>query len=178
MTNRPPFALTEAIRVLFRTPAVFYAWLGDLTEQRVHETEGPDTWSTFDVVGHLIEGEKHDWIPRLEIILSGSGEPFEPFDRFAMLETNRGRTMQELLDEFRTLRLANVQKLKELSLGENDLDREGRHPDLGTVTARQLIATWVAHDHSHLAQTGRILARTHAEDVGPWRAYLSLLSGE
>lgn len=176
MTNGPQFDLAEAIRVLFRTPAVFYAWLGDMSDERVNENEGRDTWSAFDVVGHLIQGEKHDWIPRLEIILSGSGEPFEPFDRYAMLEADRGRSMQELLDEFRTLRLANVQKLRELSLSERDLDLEGRHPHLGAVTLRQLIATWVAHDHSHLAQTGRILTRTYGRDVGPWKAYLSLLS--
>lgn len=169
------FDLDEAIRVLFRTPAVFYAWLGDMPDARVRENEGADTWSAFDIVGHLIQGEKHDWIPRLRLMLSREQKPFEPFDRFAMIEADRGRSMQELLDEFRTLRLDNVKTLREMSLTEGDLDREGTHPELGTVTIRELIATWVAHDQAHITQTGRVMTKSFGSQVGPWRRYFSLL---
>lgn len=171
------FDLEEALGVLSGTPAVFEALLGNMPEERVHENEGPDTWSAFDIIGHLILGEKTDWLPRLRIILSESGEAFEPFDRFAMLEANRGRSMQELLDEFAALRKANVQTLKELALTEEDLERPGAHPELGAVTARELIATWVTHDQAHLAQTGRVLTKSYGQQVGPWRQYFSLLAG-
>lgn len=170
------FNLDEAIRVLFRTPAIFYAWLGDMPPERVAVNEGPETWSPFDVVGHLIHGEKTDWMPRLERIMSDSDEPFESFDRFAMYEANRGRTMQELLDEFRVLRLENVKKLREMKLTEEDLDREGTHPELGRVTARQLLATWVTHDQAHVAQVARVLTKSYGEEIGPWTEFFSILS--
>ena len=170
------FDLDEAIRVLFRTPAVFYAWLGDLPEQRAHVNEGPDTWSPFDVLGHLIHGEKTDWMPRLGMILSGDTTPFEPFDRFAMLEANKGRALQELLDEFRELRLANVQKLRAMELTSSDLAQVGTHPELGAVSARQLLATWVTHDQAHIAQVARVLTKSYGEVIGPWKQYVSILA--
>ncbi|MDX1584093.1 MAG: DinB family protein [Thermoanaerobaculia bacterium] len=169
------FDLDETIRVLFRTPAVFYAWLGEMPEERIRRNEGEETWSPFDILGHLIHGEKTDWMPRLRRIMSESEEPFEPFDRFAMLEASRGRTLQELLDEFRMLRLRNVQELREMELVASDLDREGVHPELGRVTAQQLLATWVTHDQAHIAQAARVLAKSYGEHVGPWSEYLSIL---
>jgi len=167
------FDLDTTRDLLARTPALLDAWLRGLPTEWVHATEGPETWSPFDVVGHLIHGERTDWIPRARIILASEGpKTFERFDRFAQLEAHRGRSLEELLDTFAELRRANLAALTALDLSPADLERTGEHPELGTVTLRQLLATWVAHDQGHVAQIARVLAKQYRDEVGPWRAYL------
>jgi hypothetical protein len=170
------YRVDEAIALLERTPRILRAWLGELPEAWTHVTEGPGTWSAFDVVGHLIHGERTDWIPRVEHILAkGEAEPFPPFDREAMLEASRGKQLRELLDTFATFRGRNLIRLRGMALTEADLDRRGRHPEFGVVTLRQHLATWVAHDLTHLAQIARVMAKRYEPEVGPWKAYLSVL---
>lgn len=170
------FAFEEALPILRRTPAVLRAFLWDLPDSWARATEGPDTWSPFDVVGHLIHGERTDWIERTEILLThGEGRPFTPFDRFAQFEASRGKTLHQLLDTFAELRAANLIRLESLSLTGNDLQRRGLHPELGPVTLGELLATWVAHDLSHIAQIARVMGRQYTDAVGPWRAYLPML---
>jgi DinB superfamily len=170
------FDLSDGVAVLERTPRVLRDLLGGLPQGWVGATEGPDTWSPFDVVGHLIHGERTDWIPRAEHILTkGEAEPFPPFDREAMFEASRGKTLHELLDTFATFRGRNLIRLRGFALTEADLDRRGRHPEFGPVTLRQHLATWVAHDLTHLAQIARVMAKRYEPDVGPWKAYLSIL---
>jgi hypothetical protein len=172
------FRLADALKQLTATPGILNAWLRPLPAEWASGNEGGDSWSAFDVVGHLIHGDKTDWLPRLRhIIEHGESRPFEPFDRFAQFEASRGKSMSDLLDNFATIRAASVAALSEHQLGERDLDRRGLHPALGTVTARQLLATWVAHDLDHLMQIARVLAFRYRHDVGPWRAYLRVISG-
>ena len=138
--------------------------------------EGEQTWSPFDVVGHLIHGERTDWIPRLKIILKfGEAQPFQPFDRFAQMAASKDTTLAELLDTFERLRSDNIQELREMKLDSEDLRKRGKHPELGVVTVEELIATWVVHDLDHLGQITRTMAKQYRETVGPWRAYLSIL---
>ncbi len=170
------FQLTDAIEVLERTPATLRALLGGLPEAWTAANEGPDTFSAFDNVGHLIHGEQTDWIPRARIILDqGPDRRFEPYDRFAQYGESQGKSVAELLDEFERLRAENLTTLRGWQLSERELALEGEHPALGTVTLRQLLATWVAHDLGHVAQTARVLAKQYREAVGPWRAYLPVL---
>ncbi len=170
------FDLGEATAILARTPRVVRSLLDGLGPEWVEVDEGPETWSAFDVVGHLIHGERTDWIGRARRILDhGESLAFEPFDRFAMLGESRGKTLDELLDTFDRLRDENLVALRALELDEVALERTGRHPDFGQVTLRQLLATWVAHDLGHLAQISRVLAKRYSHDVGPWRAYLPVL---
>lgn len=170
------FDLSTAIQVLERTPQSFRALLGGLTEAWTAPNEGPDTFSAFDNVGHLIHGERTDWIPRARIILEqGPNRRFEPFDRFAQYRETRGRTLAQLLDEFASLRAENLSTLRGWNLSEAQLALEGEHPSLGRVTLHQLLAAWVAHDLGHLAQTARVLAKQYREAVGPWRQYLPVL---
>lgn len=170
------FSLDEAIPVLERTPAILREWLRDLPRPWADATMGPGTWSSFDIVGHLIHGERTDWIPRVEHILrKGDSEPFEPFQREAMFEASRGKKLQELLDTFAALRAENVARLRAFTLTEADLDRRGLHPELGAVTLRQHLATWVSHDLNHLVQIARAMALRYRDTVGPWRAYLSIM---
>ncbi len=136
------------------------------------ENEGPDTWSPFDVVGHLIHGEKTDWIPRARHILDGNPAPFPVFDRFAQFEESKGKTIESLLAEFKTLRDANIQHLHAMALTPADLQRTGMHPELGEVTLQQLLATWVRHDLSHIRQIARVMAKQYNAEIGPWQAYL------
>src|SRR5688572_6700702 len=143
------FSLEDAVPVLSRTPMVLRTLLGDLPESWIRGTEGPDTWSPFDIVGHLIHGERTDWIVRTELLLAyGESRPFTPFDRVAMFEASRGKTLHQLLDLFAELRAASLLRLASLNLTTEDLDRRGRHPELGRVTLGELLATWVAHDLS------------------------------
>lgn len=173
-----PFTLEATREILSRTPATLDALLRGLPDGWSHCDEGADTWSPFDVVGHLIHGERTDWIPRAKIILEhGPARPFEPFDRFAQLEANRGKTLEELLDLFAELRAANLRELDALELTPERLSREGTHPELGTVTLGQLLATWAVHDLNHLAQIARAMASRYRSDVGPWGAYLRILGG-
>lgn len=170
------FDLADATAVLERTPRVLRTLLEGLPEAWIVATEGPATWSPFDVVGHLIHGERTDWIPRLEIILAeGEARAFTPFDRFAQLEASRGKTLEELLETFAILRVGNLSRLASFGLTPTDLARRGRHPELGSVTLEQLLATWVAHDLSHLGQVARVMGKAYAEAVGPWAAYLPIL---
>jgi hypothetical protein len=170
------FQLTEAIAVLERTPAIFRALLSGLPDVWTTCDEGPDTFSPFDNVGHLIHGERTDWIPRARIILArGGSRRFEPYDRFAQIHESKGKTLAELLDEFARLREENLATLRSWALSEHELELPGEHPELGPVTLRQLLATWVAHDLGHVAQTARVMAKRYREAVGPWRAYLPVL---
>ena len=171
------YSLTQATAILERTPAVLAAALDGLSDEWLHAREGPDTFSPFDVVGHLVHGERTDWIPRVRLILErGESVAFEPFDRFAMRRISAGRTIGELLDELATLRRSNLQVLAGCSLAPSDLDRRGRHPELGAVTLRQLLSTWVVHDLSHVAQVARVLAKQYSTEVGPWVAYHPILT--
>ena len=170
------FDLAEAMAILRRTPAVLDEWLRGLSDEWVMENEGPETFSPFDVVGHLIHGEKADWIGRARIILEqGESRPFDPFDRFAMYEESTGKTLPDLLDEFAALRAENLVALEGMALTDEELDRTGRHPELGAVTLRQLLATWTVHDLSHIAQIARVMAKQYKTEVGPWRKYIPLL---
>jgi len=171
------FSVEEAAALLSRTPALLRAWLDPLPPAWTEVDEGAGTWSAYDVVGHLIHGERADWIPRVEHVLEhGASKPFEPFDREAMFEASKGKSLPALLDTFDALRSENVARLRAMSLTEADLDRRGRHPEFGAVTVRQHLATWVAHDLTHVAQIARVMAKRYDTEVGPWRAYLSVLS--
>jgi len=170
------YRLDQAVEILSRTPRTLRALLEGLSNPWIRATEGGKTWSAFDVVGHLIHGERTDWIPRARIILDhGESRVFEPFDRFAQERESRGRSLGELLDEFAALRQANVETLERWHLADEDLDRTGRHPEFGPVTLRQHLATWVAHDLGHIAQVVRAMAKQYREEVGPWKTYLRVL---
>ena len=170
------FTLTNAIAILERTPGTFRALLSGLPEAWTAPNEGPDTFSAFDNVGHLIHGERTDWIPRARIILAqGANRRFEKSDRFAQVRESQGKTLAQLLDEFAALRQENVATLRGWNLSEQQLALEGEHPELGRVTLEQLLATWTAHDLGHIAQTTRVMAKQYREAVGPWRAYLPVL---
>jgi hypothetical protein len=176
--TRRPFTMEEGVAILERTPATFDALLRGLPEGWVAAHEGGATWSAFDILGHLIHGERTDWMPRARIILEhGEAQPFEKFDRLAQFAEPEARSLGHLLDEFAALRRDNLRSLASLRLTEADLDRRGRHPELGIVTLRQLLATWVAHDLDHVVQISRVLARQYSDQVGPWRAYLRVISG-
>ena len=176
--TRRSLALDEAVAILSRTPRTIDALLRDLPDTWIAANEGDGTWSPFDVVGHLIHGERTDWLQRARIILEhGEAVPFDPFDRFAQFAGSQGRTLPSLLDEFAAARAENLRQLAALRLSDADLDRRGRHPALGVVTLRQLLATWVAHDLDHVVQISRVLARQYSDEVGPWRAYLRIISG-
>lgn len=176
--TRRAFSLDEAVALLTQTPKTLDAMLRKLPEGWSDANEGGETWSSFDVVGHLIHGERTDWMPRVRRILeSGASRPFEPFDRFAQLNANRSKSLSDLLEEFAQLRAANLADLRALALRPADLDRPGTHPALGPVTLRQLLATWVAHDYDHLIQIARVLANQYADEVGPWRDYMRVISG-
>lgn len=172
------FRFEDALPVLERTPSVLRALLTDLPAPFVTATEGPDTWSPFDVVGHLIHGERTDWVPRVEHLLRhGDAVPFPPFDRTAMFEASKGRSLAELLETFAALRAGNLERLRALGLTSADLARPGRHPEFGVVTLGQHLSTWVAHDLGHLSQVVRVMAKQYSTAVGPWKAYLSILRG-
>lgn len=170
------FDLEHAVAVLERTPAALHALLDDLPAAWTTPNEGPDTWSPFDVLGHLIDGEQTNWLPRARIILSDAADRrFAPFDRTRHLDTNRGHTLAELLARFADLRSVNLRELRGLHLTASQLVRTARHPEFGTVTLAQLLATWVAHDLGHLAQIARVMAKQYKQAVGPWEAYLPVL---
>lgn len=171
------FQMVDAIEILSRTPETLNRLLRDLPESWVLADEGPDTWSAFDILGHLIHGEETDWVPRAKIILEhGESRAFDPFDRFAQFEKSKGKSTAALLDEFETLRKRNLESLMHLNITPDKLARRGTHPELGSVTLRELLATWVVHDLSHIAQAGRVMCRQYSEAVGPWKQYLPILS--
>ena len=170
------FNLSQSIEILERTPEALKAILEGLSAEWVEQNEGPETFSPFDVVGHLIHGERTDWIPRLQMILSQDpATVFEPFDRFAMYEASRGKSLAQLLETFKLLRNENLATLKALRLSGSDLDRKGQHPELGEVTAQELLATWTVHDLNHIAQISRVMAHQYRCEVGSWQAYLRIL---
>jgi len=176
--TRRPFVMHEGVAILERTPGTLNALLRGLPEGWISGNEGPATWSPFDVVGHLIHGEQTDWVPRARIILEqGESRPFDKFDRFAQFKASEGRTLASLLDEFAAVRAESLRGLALLGIKDSDLERRGRHPELGVVTLGQLLATWVAHDLDHVVQISRVLARQYSDAVGPWRAYLRVISG-
>ena len=165
----------DAVAVLERTPATLTALLEDAPDTWVRATEGAGTWSPYDVVGHLVHGERTDWIPRVRHILAGGTTPFERFDRTAMLAESGGKSLAELLATFADLRRRNLGELVGLNLTTADLARPGLHPGLGPVTLSQLIAAWVVHDLDHVAQVARTMAKVYAQAVGSWTEYLSIL---
>lgn len=169
--------LAAALVQLRRTPQVLRALVEDLPDELLHANEGEGTWSPYEVVGHLIHGERTDWIPRARIILSqGTDRRFAPFDREAQQRLGRSIPVGTLLDAFATERAANLATLESFRLTPVHLALTGEHPELGTVTLEELLATWVAHDHGHVLQVARVLARRYRDAVGPWRAYLSVLA--
>jgi hypothetical protein len=186
MATMTEFSLAEAVAVLVRTPATLDALLRGLPDTWVRGNEGrskdgrtneeKDTWSAFDIVGHLIVGERTDWMPRARIILEhGEARPFDPFDRFAQSKESQGKSPEQLLDDFARLRQENLAALQALNLQPEDLTRRGTHPALGVVTLSELLATWAVHDLTHLHQLSRVMAHQYRGAVGPWRAYLGVL---
>jgi hypothetical protein len=172
------FKLQEAIAILSRTPAVVETLLTGLPGEWVMNNEGGETWSPYDIIGHYIEGEKNDWITRMQIILDGGEEKhFKPFNRFAQLEDSKGKTLTELLDQFKQLRKQNISTLQSANITENDLDKTGIHPHFGPVTLRQLLSTWVVHDLAHINQVSRVMAKQYTEAIGPWTEYFSVITG-
>ena len=168
--------LQNTISLLTRTPATLNSLLRDLPDAWTLRNEGDNTWNAFDVVGHLVHGERADWMPRLNCILQhGDTQAFEPFDRWAQARESHGKSLAQLLDEFADLRSANLAALRALNLQPHDLARCGLHPSLGPVTMSQLLATWAAHDMTHLHQLSRIMAHQYRETVGPWSQYLGVL---
>jgi hypothetical protein len=177
LTSTMSFDLAASVEVLRRTPPTLRALLGGHDHAWTRATEGPDTFSPFDVVGHLIDGEETDWMSRARIILArGPDLTFEPYDRFRHYARNRGRSLGSLLDELEELRAANLAELTSWKLGASELDLPGQHPTLGRVTLRQLLAAWVVHDLGHIAQIARVMAKQYREEVGPWVAYLPVLT--
>jgi len=170
------FELEEAVAVLRRTPATLDTLLRDLPEPWLVRNEGPETWSPYDVVGHLIEGEETDWIPRTKIILEhGEARPFDRFDRFAMFEKSQGKTIFELLETFARLRAESLRELERLNLTPALLEKRGTHPILGVVTLKQLLSAWVVHDLGHIRQIVRVMAKQYRDEIGPWTEFLSIV---
>jgi len=171
------FQPDQAREILGRTPITLNSLLRDVPETWLHSNEGPETWSPFDVVGHLIHAEETDWIPRARIILEqGERGTFEPFDRFAMFEKFKGKSLSELLDRFEELRGQSLHELEAMNLTRELLEKRGTHPELGLVTLSQLLSTWVVHDLGHVGQIVRVMAKQYDEAVGAWKAYLPVLS--
>lgn len=170
------FTLKKSIEILERTPFVIESYLSGLSEDWLKNNEGEGTWSPYAVVGHLIYGEKADWMNRIKIILSSDeNKLFQPFDRFAQFNEDQNRPIADLVQEFKILRKTNLEELVNLGISESDLKKEGIHPEFGNVTLKQLIATWTVHDLGHIAQIARVMAKQYSDEVGPWINYLSIL---
>ena len=171
------FNLIESITILERTPDVLSTLLSGLSDNWIHNNEGDNTWSPYDIVGHFIHGEKTDWIPRARIILGDQeSKSFEPFDRFAQFEDSGEKGLETLIDEFKSLRKKNISELKYLNIQSEDLDKKGIHPEFGEVTLKELLSTWVVHDLSHINQITRVMAKQYRGETGPWVEYISLLN--
>lgn len=171
------FDLSHAIGILEKTPFVIRSMMSHLNESWTHTNEGADTWSPYDVVGHLVHGEKTDWMPRLEIMMSnGPVQTFEPYDRFAQAEMIKGKTLAELLDAFELLRKENLIILRSKRITASDLIRKAIHPSLGEITLSHMLSAWVVHDQGHIAQIARVLAKNYREEVGPWTKFLTILN--
>jgi hypothetical protein len=170
------FALTDGMAVLERTPHTLRAMLAGLPPAWTDADEGPETWSPYVIVGHMIHGERTDWMARARLILAqGPERRFTPYDRFAQFRESAGKSLADLLDELARLRAENLAELAGWHLTDAQLALEGEHPEFGAVTLRQLLATWVAHDLGHIAQTARVMAKQYREAIGPWRAYLPVI---
>lgn len=170
------FCLDDSIALLERTPAIFDAWLRGLPRPWVHSNEGPGTWSTFDIVGHLIHGEQTDWIPRTQQILAGGDAAvFVPFDRAGHEASSVGKSMDDLLSEFTQNRASSLRALRDMDLGPAELELCGVHPEFGSVRLDQMLSAWTAHDLAHLAQAARAMARRYQAAVGPWSRYLRIV---
>ena len=171
------YSLARSYEILERTPLVLKTILSGLSDEWVMNNEGPDTFSPYDVIGHLIHGEKTDWRDRTNRILEyGTTKTFVPFDRFAQNEGSKGKTLQQLLDEFEVLRKENMQWFRSLNLSEADFDKQGIHPELGKVTLRQLLSSWVIHDLTHIAQITRVMAKQYKEEMGPWLEFFRIMN--
>ncbi|MDC8005996.1 DinB family protein [Aureisphaera galaxeae] len=171
------YNLNEAISVLERTPSVMRSLLSGLPDVWTQQNEGGDSWSPYDVIGHLVHGEKTDWMPRLEIVLSdGPKKTFDPYDRFAQFKMSEGKTLEDLLGEFESLRTSNLDTLRSKNLTEQDLSKQANHPELGPVELREMLAAWVVHDLGHIAQISRVMAKQYKNEVGPWPKYLTILN--
>jgi hypothetical protein len=170
------FELNRSIDVLARTPGVVYELLSGIDDAWSRATEGPETFSPFDVVGHLIDSEETNWMARARIIRAGANETFAPYDRFRHRTRNAQRTLPSLLEEFATLREVNLDELRSWRLTERDLDMTATHPSFGPVTLRQLLSTWVVHDLGHIAQIARVMAKQYKEEIGPWSAFLPIVT--
>ena len=170
------FSLEKSIEILERAPSAYKELLNGVSDEWSKTNEGGESWSPYDVLGHLIHGESGDWMNRIEIILSDNPDKnFKPFDRFAQFEESKGKSLKDLLGEFMMLRIMNLEKLKAKNITEADLDKKGIHPVFGEVTLRQLLSTWVVHDLNHLAQVTRVMAYQYKDNVGPWSEYLRIL---
>jgi hypothetical protein len=171
------FDLLKSYEIWERTPFVLRALLHGLGNDWIKQNEGPDTFSPFDVVGHLIHGEKTDWPSRIRQILEKeTTSPFVPYDRFAMYQESSGKNLDQLLDEFENLRMTNIKWVRSLNLSDTDLNKKGLHPRLGEVTLRQLLSTWVIHDLTHLSQITRVMAKQYKEEMGPWLTYFRIMN--
>jgi hypothetical protein len=170
------FDLARGVLILDRTPGVLRSLLDGLPDEWIRPNEGGESWNPFNVVGHLIDGERTDWIPRARIILNREARAFEPFDRFNHLTATRGKPLAELLDTFEQLRRANLKTLAGWNLSDHQLELTGAHPELGPVTLRELLAAWVVHDLGHIGQIVRVMAKQYDQEVGPWKAYLPVLT--
>lgn len=165
------------ISLLTKTPSIVSTMLTDLPDGLIFNNEGVKTWSPYDIVGHLIHGEKTDWIPRAKIILEyGESKTFTPFDKFAQEKDSVGKTLKDLLEEFKTLREQNIQVLTELKLSDEDYEKTGIHPDLGKVSLKQLLTTWVVHDLDHIAQISRVISHQFKTETGPWKKHLRIIN--
>jgi DinB superfamily len=175
--NKMKYNIENSIQILERTPAVLSALLSGLHEDWVMNNEGPETFSPYDVMGHLIHGEKTDWVTRAKMILEfGDTQTFVKWNRFAQYEESKGKTLQQLLTEFEAIRKENISWFKSQNLTEADLERKGMHPVLEAVTLRHLLATWVVHDLTHIAQVTRVMAKQYKEEIGPWTEFFRILS--
>jgi hypothetical protein len=170
------FSMESSLEVLERTPTVLNQLLSGLSPEWTHQNEGGDTWTAYDVIGHLIHGDKTDWLPRVELILfNNTNKEFATFDRFAQFENSKGKSLAELLQEFALLRKECTGQLRKLNISDDDLLKTGIHPHFGEVTLSQLLSTWVVHDLDHISQIARVMAKQYKEEVGPWIEYLKIL---
>jgi uncharacterized damage-inducible protein DinB len=170
------FTIAKTFEILEQTPDTLINLTSGLSQEWIKTNEGGETWSVFDVVGHLLHGDKTDWLKRVKVILSDSDDKrFTPFDRFAQLETSKGKTLTELLKEFKEVRKSNLTALRALNISEADLSKTGIHPTFGTVTLKQLISTWAVHDLDHLSQISRVMAKQYKDETGPWVEFLKIL---
>jgi hypothetical protein len=169
------FDLEKSILILERTPAVLEQLLRGLPDDWVMHNEGGDTWSPYDIMGHLIHGERTDWMTRAKMILDGQHKTFPVFDRTAMFEESKGKSLADLLAEFKSVRAENLKTLRSLNLSGKDFDKTGMHPRFGKVTLSQLLSTWTIHDLTHLAQISRVMAKQYKEEIGPWLEFFRIV---